>query len=191
MGLGRNRSGPPAQAAFGRRRVRAVVAIPIIALCGSLGAVAGVLFPVYQEPVAHEAGTLQRSAEAPQHALLPDALPARVALGAAKPEAGAPSSRDYPASLPHETSSGAIATLSGAVAARERVVPDAAEAAASRAEKRQEATRHEAFSRHARARRARYAALRRRASNAAGAPASNGSLLQIPLVGPVAGMLLQ
>jgi hypothetical protein len=189
MGFGRSRSGPPAKAAFGRRRVRAAVAIPVIALCGSLGAVAGVLFPVYTEPVAREADTLQRSAEAPQHARVPDAVPARAAPVAAHPAAGPPSSRDYPASLPPETSPGAIATLSGAVAAHERVVPDAAvEAAASRAEKRQEA-RREAFSR-ARARRARYAALRRRPGNAAAAPSSNGSLLQLPLVGPVAGMLL-
>jgi hypothetical protein len=166
--------------------VRAVVAIPVIALCGSLGAVAGVLFPVYQEPVAREADALQRSAEAPQHAPIPDALPARVAPVAAKPEAGPPSSRDYPASLPPEAPSGAIATLSGAVAAHERVAPDAAvEAAASRAEKRQEASRR------AHARRARYAALRKRAGNAAAAPSDNGSFLKIPLVGPVAGMLLQ
>jgi hypothetical protein len=185
MGFGRSKSGPPAKAAFVHRRVRAAVAIPVIALCGSLGAVAGVLFPVYPEPIRREANTLQRSVEAPQHARLPDAVPARAAPVAEIPAAEPPSSRDHPASLPPETSSGAIATLSGAVTAHERGVPDAAvEVAASRAEKRQEASRR------ARARRARYAALRRRAGNAAAAPSSNGSLLQFPLVGPVAGMLL-
>jgi hypothetical protein len=170
MAVGGSRFGPSAMAALGRRRVRAAVAIPVIALCGGLGAGAGVLFPVHPGVGTHEADALQRSDGAPHHALVPDAVLARAAPVRAASEGGSPSSRDYPAALPPEATSGAIDTLSGAVAVRKHVVPDApVEAAASRAEKRQEA-RHEAYSRRARARRARVAA-----------PSDNGSFLQMLL----------
>jgi hypothetical protein len=190
MALERSTSSPRAQGGVGRRRVRAIVAIPVIALCGSLGALAGVLFPVHPAPVSDAADTLQRNAEVSPQGLVPGGVPPVVSRAEPEREAvGTPPSRDVPAPRPQVTHSESAKALSGAAAAREPAGSEApADVAASQEEKRQHA-RHEAFDRRARVRRERYAALRKRAAGAANA--QKGQLLQIPLVGSVAGLLMQ
>jgi hypothetical protein len=170
---------PRLQRFSGRRRVHAVIAIPVVLLCGALGAVAGVMFPMRPAVVLPQ--SLSSPEAAPANRELPPVAPVPQD-GVAQPKGDAGEMSPAAATLPAREPSEAVE----AVAPSLPNVPQSKDAASASEERQRQ--RRRTFERMVRVRRGQHAQLRRRAP--AGQASKKGSISAMPLFGPVAGMLL-
>ena len=162
------------------RRVRAIVAIPVVISCGAVGAAAGVLFPLHPAAVSRQAPTLVAEPETPRGAR-PSIVRAAdvVAQARSAPREVLPAALTSPAaapSAPREPLAVAPQSRDASPTAEEPLRP-----------------RHRSSERIVRAKRGLHAQQRNR--TVAGAPSqakgsAKGSLSQLPIIGPVAGVLL-
>jgi hypothetical protein len=167
---------PRPQRTDGHRRVRIIVAIPVVILCGALGAVAGVLFPLHPPAVSPQPASAQ-----PELANGAGPPVVRVRKGAAQPEA-----------VTREVSPATLAAPSAAALAPDEPLAAAPQSKqASETKEEPPGSRHRRFARFVRAKRGQHARQRNRAvaGEAGLAKAPKGSLSQLPIIGPVTGLL--
>jgi hypothetical protein len=169
---------PRLQRFSGRRRVHAVIAIPVVLLCGALGAVAGVMFPMRPAAVLPPPSSPEA---APPNRELPPAAPVPQD-GIALPKGDAGEVSPAAATLPAREPSAAVEAVAPLLPKEPR-----SKDAASASEERQR-QRRRTFERMVRVRRDQHAQLRRRGPSGQASPKK--SISAMPLFGPVAGMLL-